>query len=264
MARDERAPLVGNAGAARLLTLPDRHAHLWWVRPERFTDPVDLARWRALLTDAERAKTDRLRFPRDRHTCLITRILVRTTLSRYHPVPPGRWRFRANGHGRPEIAAPASPLRFNLSHTDGLVACLVSRGRAVGVDVERLTRAVRWTDLADRYFAPREAAVLRHTAAADGTLRFFEYWTLKESYIKARGLGLAIPLAGFSFDLPARAADDIGIRFTPAIADDPARWQFGLVRIGQKHLAATAIDRHDGAPVVLTVREAESPLVVTG
>ena len=231
------------------------------MRPERFADPADLARCRAVLTDDEREKTDRFRFARDRHSCLITRALVRTTLSRHHDVPPERWRFRTNGHGRPEIAAPASPLRFNLSHTNGLVVCLVSRGRAVGVDVESLERAGRWVDLADRYFAPREAAALRRVNAAGRAVRFLEYWTLKEAYIKARGLGLALPLADFSFDLPARTPDDIEIRFTTAIDDDAARWQFGLTRIGRAHLAATAIERHAGAPVRLTVREAVGPLV---
>ena len=251
----------GGTSATRFVTLPDRHAHLWWVRPERFTDPAELVRCRAVLTDDERDKTDRFRFARDRHRGLITRALVRATLSRYHDVPPDRWRFRANGHGRPEIAAPASPLRFNLSHTNGLVVCLVSRGRAVGVDVENLKRAGRWMDLADRYLAPRETAALRRVNAAGQPLRFLEYWTLKESYSKARGLGLAISLADFFFELPAGTPDDIVIRFTPAIDDDAARWQFGLARIGRDHLVATAIERHAGAPVQLTLREAMGPLI---
>ena len=69
-------------------TLARRHAHLWWLRPDTFTDPTELARYRALLTDDEREKTDRFRFARDRHTCLMTRVLVRTSLSRYCGVPP--------------------------------------------------------------------------------------------------------------------------------------------------------------------------------
>ena len=119
--------------------------------------------------------------------------------------------------------------------------CLVSGGREVGADVESLDRAGRWVDLADRYFAPREAAALKRVAPPDRPMRFLEYWTLKESYIKARGLGLAIPLADFSFDLPARSPGDITIRFTPAIDDDSARWQFSLERLG---LRASCRDRY--------------------
>jgi 4'-phosphopantetheinyl transferase len=236
-------------------TLPDRHAHLWWIRPERITDPGQLERCRAVLTEDERAKVDRFRFARDQQLCLLARVLVRTTLSRYAVVPPEQWRFRTNAYGRPEIAAPVSPLRFNLSHTNGLVVCLVSRSREVGVDVECLERASRWVDLADRYFAPREAAALRREPPEGRPIRFLEYWTLKESYIKARGLGLAIPLTDFSFELPVRAVDDVEIRFTPALDDDPARWQFSLRRIGRDHLVATAVERH-GEPIRITPFEA--------
>ena len=249
------------ARSAAPLTLPDRQAHLWVARPERFTDPAELARYRAMLTDDERAKTDRFRFARDRHTCLITRALVRTTLSRYGDVPPGRWRFCTNDHGRPYVSTPASPVRFNLSHTNGLIVCLVSRDRDVGVDVEHLERVSRWVDLADRYFAPREAAALRRLTATSQPARFLEYWTLKESYIKARGLGLAIPLADFSFDLPGRSANDIAIRFTRAIDDEPARWQFGLERFPSGHLVATAVDRGTGDTIPVTRHEAVPPLV---
>ena len=241
-------------------TLTDRQAHLWLARPEQFTDPAELASYRAMLTDDEREKIDRFRFARDRHTCLITRALVRTTLSRYQDVPPDRWRFQTNDHGRPDVSAPASPVRFNLSHTDGLIACLVSRDRDVGVDVEHLARAGRRLELADRYFAPREAAALRRMTAAGRPTRFLEYWTLKESYIKARGLGLAIPLADFSFDLPARSADDIAIRFTPAIDDEPSRWQFGFERLASGHLVATAVERGTGEPIPVTLHEAVAPL----
>lgn len=243
------------------LSLPDGDAHLWCARPDGFTDPAELARYRALLTDDERARIDRFRFARDRHTCLITRILARVTLSRYCDVPPARWRFGTNDHGRPEIATPASTIRFNLSHTNGLVVCLVGRGREVGVDVERLERVSRWLDLSDRFFAPPETAALRSVDASARPTRFLEYWTLKESYIKARGLGLAIPLDGFSFDLPVGAPDDIGIRFTPPVDDTAARWQFTHERLGRDHLVATAVERDGPVPVRIIRREAVAPLV---
>ena len=242
------------------VTLAGRHAHLWWIRPDTIGDPAELARCRALLTDDEREKTDRFRVARDRQTCLITRVLVRTTLSRYCDVPPARWRFRTNDHGRPEIGSPSSTIHFNLSHTNGLIVCLVSRGREVGVDVENLERANRWLDLSERFFAPRETAALRRVDAAERATRFLEYWTLKESYVKARGLGLAIPLTGFSFDLPAGASDDISIRFTPAIDDDAARWQFTLERFGRDHLVATAVERDGPEPVRITLHEAVEPV----
>ena len=242
------------------VTLADRTAHLWWIRPDTITDPAELARCRALLTDDEREKTDRYRLARDRQTCLITRALVRTTLSRYCDVAPAAWRFRTNDYGRPEIGTPPSNIRFNLSHTNRLVVCLVSRGREVGVDVENLERVSRWLDVAERFFAPREAAALRRVELSGRPTRFLEYWTLKESYVKARGRGLTIPLTGFSFDLPAGAPDDIGIRFTPSIDDDAARWQFTLERVGPDHLVATAVERDGPEFIGITLHEAVAPL----
>ena len=244
------------AGSAAPMPLSAAEAHLWSARPAAFTDPAQIARLRAMLTGGERARTDRYRLARDRSTSLVTRALVRVTLSRYCDVPPARWRFRANDHGRPEIASPASPLRFNVSHTAGLVVCLVTRGRELGVDAEGLDQHRRWLDLADRFFAPAEARALRVVSAAGRPRRFLEYWTLKEAYVKARGRGLTLPLSGFWFDLPAPTPDDIGVRFTPAVDDDPARWQFTLQSLGTGHLVATAIDRTGAARVRIAHYEA--------
>ena len=245
---------AASAGAAPM-PLSAAEAHLWSARPAAFTDPARLARLRALLTGGERARIDRYRLARDRRTSLVTRALVRVTLSRYCDVPPARWRFRANDYGRPEIASPTSPLRFNVSHTGGLVVCLVGLGRELGVDAESPHRDRRWLDLADRFFAPAEARALRGVPAADRPPRFLEYWTLKEAYVKARGRGLTLPLSGFWFDPPA-SPTGIRVRFTPAVGDDPARWQFTLQRLDTGHLVATAIDRTGVARVRIAHYEA--------
>ncbi len=251
-----RAAPDAAAGPAAVAPLSDTEAHLWSARPDAFADPAQLDRLRALLTDEERARTDRYRIARDRRTSLVTRALVRLTLSRYGEAPPARWRFRTDPHGRPEIASPASRLRFNVSHTEGLVVCLVSRGRELGVDAESLRRERRWLDLADRFFAPAEARALREIPPARRAVRFLEYWTLKESYVKARGRGLTLPLSGFWFDLPAPAG--IRVRCTPAVDDDAARWQFSLDRLGPDHLVATSIDRAGASRVRIRHYEVEA------
>jgi len=238
------------------LTLVGSRADLWWIRPGTVTDPAELARCRDLLTDDELEKTDRFRLASDRHTCLITRVLLRTTLSRYCAVSPTQWRFRTNSNGRPEINYPPSSIRFNLSHTSGLIVCLVSRSREVGVDVESLGRAVRWLDLSERFFAAREVAAIRRVEESERSTRFLQHWALKESYVKARGLGLTIPLTGFSFDLLGKAADEISVRFTSVVSDDPGRWQFTLKQLGHSHIVATAVERTGPEPVRITLREA--------
>jgi 4'-phosphopantetheinyl transferase len=193
---------------------------------DRITDPETLQAYESLLSPEEDARYRRFAFARNRQQFLVGRALVRTTLSRYAGVPPAAWVFAASGHGKPEIAAPAdfAGLRFNLSHTDGLVACAVTAGREVGVDVEDMSRREVSASLA-RYCL--SAAELAHwEGLSDGERRevFFDYWTLKEAYIKARGLGLSVPLHDFSFRF--RVDGPPAISFASGFGDDPAGWHF--------------------------------------
>lgn len=241
------------------LALAPRDVHLWWVRPERAGEPA-LAAYAALLAPEERARWERLRRPEARRDFLVTRALVRTTLSRYAPVAPAAWRFSAGAHGRPEIASPRVALRFNLSHTAGLVVCAVARGRAVGVDVEDTRRRSRTDALAARFFAPAEVATLRALAPRARRARFFECWTLKESYLKARGLGLRLPLARFAFRVDGRRR--VRVAFDRGLGDDPRRWLFTLLRPTAHHVIAVSVRRPPGVPIRMQSRETVPPTSV--
>ncbi len=239
-----------------LETSLETEAHLWIARPFDIRDPALLAAYDDLLTAGEREKVSRFRFEKDRHTSLVTRALVRTALSRYAEVSPPDWRFVTNEYGRPEIDEPreARALRFNLSHTDGLTVCLVSRDREVGVDVEDRTRGGDLLDVADRFFSPMEVKALRALPPEAQMDRFFLYWTLKESYIKARGMGLSISLAAFSFELdsPGRG---IRILFDPGFEDEPSRWQFSVLSYGRRHAIAAGIEAKSARESRIVLRE---------
>lgn len=241
------------------LELAPTEAHLWIVatRPgsSALSEPARLRAYESLLTEDERKKCARFRFEKDRLTCLVTRALVRTVLSRYADVAPERWRFIENAYGRPEVSEPEKErgLRFNLSHTNGLVVCLVARDREVGVDVEDRERHGDLLEVADRFFSPYEVDALRALPEGEQLERFFSYWTLKESYIKARGMGLSLPLSQFSFLLD-READGIGIRLDPSLEDAAERWQFTAMSHGRRHAIAAAVESW-GKPLRVVVRE---------
>jgi 4'-phosphopantetheinyl transferase len=230
--------------------LPRGEVHLWHVDPEGITDPALLDAYHDLLSADERERQQRFRFARDRHRHVVTRALVRTLLSRYAAVDPRAWVFRTNRHGRPEIARPRGvpALRFNVSHTSGMIVCGLALGRDVGVDVEDTTRRSSTIAIADRYFSPAEVADLRAVPPARQRAAFWEYWTLKESYIKARGMGLALPLGRFSFHLGDPGA--IRISFDPRLPDDPASWQFRVFRPNARHVVAVAFRRQAGEEAV--------------
>src|SRR5262249_42042199 len=156
--------------------------HLHYALPRQIPEPLLLA-YQALMTEEERAREARLMFEKGRLEQRVTRALVRTTLSRYAPsVPPEAWRFGQNEWGCPSIASPdALPrLRFNLSHTDGMVIIALTTDVPVGVDVEPLSRRVSGDAIAERHFAPSEVAALKDLPAEAQARRFLDYWTLKE------------------------------------------------------------------------------------
>lgn len=236
------------------LPLPAEVVHVWYVFTDEARAPELLERYQSLVSPAESTQRQRFAFERDRHQYLVTRVLIRTLLSRYFPVPPTSWTFRANAHGKPAIAGPAGlpPLEFNLSHTRGLIACAVTLGREVGIDVEDVERREVSRDLARRYFAPCEADHLDTLAAADRRRTFFDYWTLKEAYIKARGLGLALPLDRFSFHFDV--AGPPRIAFAPELPDDPCSWQFFQHRPSASHQMALAVHIGSGPPLLVETR----------
>lgn len=230
--------------------LSEGEVHVWLVEPEAVPEPL-LAAYAALLDDGERERHQRFRFERHRRQFLVSHALVRVTLSRYAPVAPEAWSFVTNEFGRPEVRADGgSRLRFNLSHTDGLALCAVTVGSDVGADVEDSERPGENVSLADHCFAPSEAAALRALPASLQRERFFEYWTLKEAYLKARGAGLSLPLAHFAFHLTPGAPPRIS--FDPRLPDVPEAWQFVPLRLSARHLGALAVRRPRELP--LTVR----------
>lgn len=208
-----------------------------------------------LLDEAERARADRFRFARDREAYVAAHALVRTMLSAHAPRPPQAWRFSTDAHGKPEIirTTETPALRFNLSHTHGLVAAAITIDNDVGIDVEVVDATRLTMDLATRYFAAAEIQHLRRLPPDRRLETMFAFWTLKEAYIKAVGLGLSLPLDAFAYQL-----EPLAIRFSPPLHDDPATWLLRRLTPGPRHALAVAL-RHP-APQAVTLRaEAMDP-----
>jgi 4'-phosphopantetheinyl transferase len=216
--------------------------------------PVHLARYRELLPEEERAAADRFHFESGRHQQLITRALVRTVLSRYCEVAPEHWRFVRDDHGRPHVTSdqrvPGLPA-FNLSHSRGLIVCAVTGASAVGADVEDVNERRSSLEIAQRYFSAAESAALCALPPEQQTDRFFQYWTLKESYIKARGKGLSIPLGHFAFGFEGERG--LSVRFDEPLQDDPSRWRFWLYRPSPGCMAAVCVAVESTSPTRLAL-----------
>jgi len=229
--------------------------HLWYWRPASISGDTLHQQGIAFLSPDEVARYRRYLVPTAAITFLAARVFLRSVLSQYSELPPAAWRFEANEFGRPHVANPDAPrgLAFNLSHKPGCVACLVGAGRELGVDVEDAAAApTQFLEIAARFFSPSEAAELRGLPAAPGSKRFFELWTLKESYIKARGVGLSLGLSHFSFSVDA---DRATVRFDERFDDRAEAWDFRLFRPDERHVIATSV-RRTAAPVAVEVADA--------
>ena len=244
------------------MKLPRDEIHLWFAFPEEIRDEALLTEYLEFLTPEEKARQKRFYFERHRHQYLITRAMVRTILSRYAHPAPQEWRFGTNPYGRPEIELPREfPFpNFNLSHTEGIIACALVWGDDIGVDIENTKRREINPAVADRFFSPDEVRCLNDLPPSRKKRRFFEFWTLKEAYIKARGMGLSIPLDRFSFQVKDHRP--LHIAFDPSVEDVPADWQFWLLQPTRRHIAAIALRQAQRVYMKLIVKKTV-PLGVT-
>jgi 4'-phosphopantetheinyl transferase len=195
------------------------------------------ARWMAALPDAERTRFERFKHERSAHEFLAGRLLVRQWLAALTGYLPNDWQFVDGFRGRPEIAAPSTSLRFNLAHSGGVVACIVTDGRDAGVDVEDLGRRPVESDLWHRYCAPSEVADIEAQPEDEQHHRFLTYWTLKEAYLKAIGLGIGVHLADIAFHVGAGAPT---IHFHDSLAGTSTDWAFGMTHVSEQFLVSWA------------------------
>ena len=230
-----------------LLKQLENETHVWFSTPEAVTDPGQLAGYLSILSPQERERYQRFHFEKDRHSFLVSHALVRKVLSTYVDVAPADWQFSAGRHGRPEIAGPAGvpALRFNLTHTAGLTGCLVTLGADGGIDAELLTRRGNLQAIAEKMFADAELVALNKLDGRAFLEQFFIFWTLREAYCKALGVGIGLSKKDYAFE--AGSDDRVRIRFDSQAGESGGDWQFTILRPGADHLVAVAV-RSEGLP----------------
>lgn len=228
--------------------LPDNELHLHYVRPDEVADAKLAERYKALLTDDDERQMSRFYFKHHKRQFLFTRALVRSCLSLYHDVRPDEWCFEKNTYEKPHVAGPdcSAAVHFNISHANGLIICGLSRKFHIGVDVEDSQRNTQTPfKRLSSYFSDREIKALERLPGDARTQRFFDIWTLKESYIKARGGGLSIPLKKFSFEF---TGDQLtGFYIDSDMDDHPGHWQFWRLSAPPAYSVAIAVNANDSA-----------------
>jgi len=219
------------------LGLSDGEVHVWRARLD--LEPELLGRMRSTLADDERVRADRFHFDRDRNHFIACRGVLRELLASYLQCFPASLEFRYGPFGKPalHLQDSASPIHFNAAHSNGLALLAFARSREIGVDLESIRADFAGDEIAQHYFSKQELTELRALPEAMRTAGFFECWTRKEAYIKARGLGLQIPLQSFSVSLTPGQPERLQ-------SEDASRWMMRSIDVGHNFAGAVVGEGH--------------------
>lgn len=178
------------------------------------------------LSQEDRDRASRFRFEGDRQHFCVARASLRLILGRYLKTKPSGLQIDVGEYGKPYLAGTAATygVRFNLTHSNRLALIAITREREVGVDVEFMRPDFVNDDVAEHFFSRAEAEQFAAVAPEFRTQSFFNCWTRKEAYIKARGEGLSCPLDQFDVSLaPNTPATLLNSRLDRA---EVSRWSF--------------------------------------
>ena len=165
--------------------------HLWWISLE-VTDE-NLQTFISLLSESEKLKADRFKFPQHQRRYQAVHGILRMILARYLSLDPTQINFTHSDRGKPYLTDDCNPLnlQFNLSHSENMAILGINRDRPIGVDLEKIRPMENAEQLAERFFCASEYALLTQAIPAERDKLFFQLWTAKEAYLKATGEGIS-------------------------------------------------------------------------
>lgn len=220
--------------------LPPHEVHVWKISLEG--DDARVRQLRQFLDGDELARADRFAFDHLRRRFIISHAGARMVLGSIAGRDPAMLRFEIGPHGKPSLIDCAD-VTFSLSHSGELALVAVARGRQLGVDIERTERKMPEDKFVERFFSPGEVARYLSLPADQRVEAFFNCWTRKEAYIKARGEGLSRPLD--SFDVSLAPGDPPALLSVKDVPGEPARWRMHSLDAGPDYAAALIAEGGD-------------------
>lgn len=163
-------------------------------------------------------------------------ILTRVVISELFHKPTNDLSFSRDFYGKPSLVNLDKQIGFNISHAGDWVVLVVSSSEQVGVDIEEIKRVD--LGIAQRFFFHEEFVSITSRSEEDNqSLHFYEIWTAKESYVKAVGKGLSIPLDSFS------TVKDKEMARVKTIEDK--LWFFQHFMLDQSYIITTCVDEDE-------------------
>jgi 4'-phosphopantetheinyl transferase len=224
--------------------LANRDVQIWQLSLDQ--SPATVNQLRQLLSADEEERARRFHFEVDRQHFIVGRGCLRIILSRYLKIRPEEIEFTYTDYGKPQIAAsgtPRQPLNFNLAHSRGVALYAFTLLGEIGVDIEYIRPEFPDEEIARRFFSASEVARLGDLPVETRPQAFFNCWTRKEAFIKAKGVGLSLPLDQFDVTLdPAEPAALLRTRWNE---NEAAYWSLRAIETTRGYAAAVAVRAHD-------------------
>lgn len=197
-----------------------------------------------IIDKEEQKRANRFVFQKNRDQFTVAHAVLRLILGRYLNKEPHLLNFCFNQYGKPRLAGESGcSVLFNISHSHDLVLIAIASGREVGVDIEYTRDDLADVQIAERFFSDNEVAVLKSLPVEHQKDAFFNCWTRKEAFIKAKGKGLSIPLDSFDVSLtPNEPATLLSTRIDPG---EVQRWRLQELEPGSGYRAALVVAGHD-------------------
>ncbi len=232
-----------NAISSMMLTQPPglgkSDVHIWSVDLDQLDDPVFA---NDLLSKDEKEKNARFRFNRDRDRYVFARATLRILLSAYLQISPLSVLFHYNKFGKPSLNQMNAP-EFNISHSDRMALLAFGHVDQVGVDIEKIRPSFATTQVAQQFFSPHEVHRFNHLDDGQKSAKFFNCWTRKEAYIKAKGMGVSLPLDSFTVDFESE--EPTQLKQSDQFPHDVEHFMIHPISAGDDYRAALAVSQKD-------------------
>jgi 4'-phosphopantetheinyl transferase len=216
--------------------LPENEIHVWRISLD--LSPRDLSKLRQTLSPGECERADRYRFEADQRRSVIGRGYLRLLLGEILGLSPDRLQIVCDEFGKPGLF-PAL-MQFNLSHSGDMILIAITRDRAVGVDVEKIRTDLEMDSVAGRFFSANERKALASISGPGRWEAFFKCWTRKEAYLKAKGVGLSLPLD--QFDVSFLPNEEVRLLETRPDHNEAGRWNLRPLAMPPGYVAALAAE----------------------
>jgi 4'-phosphopantetheinyl transferase len=224
----------------QFVALDPNAVHIWLADLDKVA-----ASWE-LLSEDEKARAHRFRFETDRRRFAAAHIVLRRLLAAHLGLQAEDIQFEYNEFGKPFLLENEADIQFNLSHAEKYALFALTRGRQIGVDIQEMRPNFSGIDVAEHFFSPREVAALKDLPPDVRCPAFFNCWTRKEAFVKARGEGLSMPLD--QFDVSLLPGEPAALLNTSNDPDEASRWSMLALDPIAGYVAALAVEGRQWTP----------------